>query len=113
MIAGKEIEKLSGGIVIEGQIQQAVQITEAVMETMRFHGTQGLAGRIQSPRLAPGYKFEGRVSHDPILVGEGGYVFFAKQHGAQPLSSSPVLASEMTNFSWWKVGSARKTRRPA
>ncbi len=81
MIAGKESEKLPGGFIIEWQFEEVVQIKKAPIEAMSLHGTQGLAGCVHSTRLAPGYKFEGRVSHDPILVGEGGYVFFAKQHG--------------------------------
>jgi hypothetical protein len=81
MLAGKETEKLPGGLIIEGQFEEIVQKKKAPIEAMSFYGAQGLAGRVHPSRLAPGHEFQGRVSHDPVLVGESGDVFFAEKHG--------------------------------
>jgi hypothetical protein len=81
MIAGKETEKLPGGFIIEWQFEEVVQIQKAPIEAMSPYGAQGLAGRIHPTRLAPGHEFQGRVSHDPVFVGESGDVFFAEKHG--------------------------------
>ena len=81
MIAGKETEKLPGGFIIKGQFEEIVQIKKAPSEAMSLYGAQGLASGIRPPRLAPGHEFQGRVSHDPVLMGESGNVFFAEQHG--------------------------------
>ena len=81
MFAGKETEKLPGGFVIQGQFEEVVQIKKAPIEAMSLYRAQGLAGRVYSTRLAAGHEFQGRVSHDPVLVGESGDVFFAEQHG--------------------------------
>jgi hypothetical protein len=81
MLAGKETEKLPGGFIIEGQFEEVVQIKKAPIEAMSLYGAQGLAGRVYPSRLAPGHEFQGRVSHDPVLVGESGDVFFAQKHG--------------------------------
>ena len=81
MIAEKETEKLPGGFIIEGQFEEVVQIKKAPIEAMSLYGAQGLAGRVHPSRLAPGHEFQGRVSHDPVLVGESGDVFFAEKHG--------------------------------
>ena len=81
MIAGKETEKLPGGFIIEGQFEEVVQIKKAPIEAMCLYGAQGLAGRVHPSRLAAGDEFQGRVSHDPVLVGESGDVFFAEEHG--------------------------------
>ena len=79
MLAGKETEKLPGGFIIEGQFEEVVQIKKAPIEAMCLYGAQGLAGCVHSTRLAPGHEFQGRVSHDPVFVGESGDVFFAEQ----------------------------------
>jgi hypothetical protein len=81
MLAAKETEKLPGGFIIEWQFEEVVQIKKAPIEAMSLYGAQGLAGRIHPTRLAPGHEFQGRVSHDPVLVGESSYVFFAEQQG--------------------------------
>ena len=81
MLAGKETEKLPVGFIIEGQFEEVVQIKKAPIEAMCLYGAQGLAGCVHSTRLAPGHEFQGRVSHDPVFVGESGDVFFAEQHG--------------------------------
>ena len=81
MFAGKETEKLPGGFVIQGQFEEVVQIKKAPIEAMSLYRAQGLAGRVYSTRLAAGHEFQGRVSHDPVFVGESGDVFFAEQHG--------------------------------
>jgi hypothetical protein len=81
MLAAKETEKLPGGFIIEWQFEEVVQIKKAPIEAMSLDGAQGLAGRIHPTRLAPGHEFQGRVSHDPVLVGESGDVFFAEKHG--------------------------------
>ena len=81
MLAGKETDKLPGGFIIEGQFEEVVQIQKAPIEAMSLYGAQGLAGRVHSTRLAPGHEFQGRVSHDPVLVGESGDVFFSEKQG--------------------------------
>ena len=81
MIAGKETEKLPGGFIIEWQFEEVVQIKKAPIEAMSLYGAQGLAGRVHPSRLAAGHEFQGRVSHDPVFVGESGDVFFAEKHG--------------------------------
>jgi hypothetical protein len=81
MIAGKETEKLPGGFIIQGQFEEIVQIKKAPIEAMCLNRAQGLAGRVYSTRLAPGHEFQGRVSHDSVLVGESGDIFFAEKHG--------------------------------
>lgn len=81
MIAGKETEKLPGGFVIQGQFEEVVQIKKAPIEAMSLYRAQGLAGRVYSTRLAPGHEFQGRVSHDPVLVGKSGDIFFSEQQG--------------------------------
>ena len=81
MIAGKETEKLPGGFIIEGQFEEVVQIKKAPIEAMNLYRAQGLATCIHSTRLAAGDEFQGRVSHDPVFVGESGDVFFAEQQG--------------------------------
>ena len=81
MLAAKETEKLPGGFIIEWQFEEVVQIKKAPIEAMSLYGAQGLAGRIHPTRLAPGHEFQGRVSHDPVFVGESGDVFFAEKHG--------------------------------
>lgn len=81
MITGKETEKLPGGFIIEGQFEEVVQIKKAPIEAMSLYGAQGLAGRVHPSRLAADDQFQGRVSHDPVFVGESSYVFFAEQHG--------------------------------
>ena len=81
MITGKETEKLPGGFVLEGQFEEFVQIKKAAIEAMCLYGAQGLAGRVHPSRIAAGDEFQSRVSHDPVLVGESGDVFFAEQHG--------------------------------
>ena len=81
MIAGKETEKLPGGFIIEGQFEEVVQIQKAPIEAMSLYGAQGLAACIHSTRLAAGDEFQGRVSHDPVLVSKSGDVFFSEQQG--------------------------------
>ena len=81
MITGKETEKMPRGFIIEGQFEEVVQIKKAPIEAMSLYGAQGLASCVHSTRLAPGHEFQGRVSHDPVFVGESGDVFFAEQHG--------------------------------
>jgi hypothetical protein len=81
MIAGKETDKLPGGFIIEWQFEEVVQIKKAAIEAMCLYRAQGLAGRVNSTRLAPGHEFQGRVSHDPVLVGESGDVFFSEKQG--------------------------------
>lgn len=51
---------------------------------MSLYGAQGLASCVHSTRLAPGHEFQGRVSHDPVFVGESGDVFFSEKHGIRP-----------------------------
>lgn len=80
MITGKETEKLPGGFIIEGQFEEIVQIEKAPIEAMSLYGAQGLAACVHSTCLAPGNEFQGRVSHDPVLMGESGNVFFAEKH---------------------------------
>ena len=81
MLAGKETEKLPGGFIIEGQFEEVVQTKKAPIEAMCLYGAQGLASRIHPTRLASGHEFHGRVSHDPVFVGESGDVFFSEKHG--------------------------------
>jgi hypothetical protein len=81
MLAGKETKKLPGGFIIEGQFEEVVQIKKAPIEAMSLYRAQGLAACIHSTRLAAGDEFQGRVSHDPVFVGESGDVFFAQKHG--------------------------------
>ena len=81
MIAEKETEKLPGGFIIEGQFEEVVQIQKAPIEAMSLYRAQGLATCIHSTRLAPGHEFQGRVAHDPVLVGESGDVFFSEKQG--------------------------------
>ncbi len=84
MITGKETEKMPGGFIIEGQFEEVVQIKKAPIEAMSLYGAQDLASCVHSTRLAPGHEFQGRVSHDPVFVGESGYVFFSEKHGIRP-----------------------------
>jgi hypothetical protein len=81
MIAGEETEKLPGGFIIEGQFEEVVQKKKAPIEAMSLYGAQSLAACVHPCRLAPSHEFQGRVSHDPVLVGESGDVFFAEQQG--------------------------------
>ena len=81
MITGKETEKMPGGFIIEWQFEEVVQIKKAPIEAMSLYRAQGLAACVHSTRLAPGHEFQGRVAHDPVLVGESGDVFFAEEHG--------------------------------
>lgn len=74
----KQIEEFFGVRALEGKRTEAVVVVECAKESVLLQGAKGLAGGVETARVAAGHQFEGVVSHDGILVREGGDVFLSE-----------------------------------